>query len=161
MAVLAYSQVGYYFIFRNSQSQQKEAIKEKINSRLAEGELQIISFTDNQQKIYWEEEGKEFLLNGEMYDVVKSKTVNGKELLYCINDKKERELVDKYNSITKHNSSSDKKGKSNVDNSQNLFIFDIDDNRDQFAVSPVNRFGYFDSQLLENVMDHNSPPPKV
>ncbi len=92
---------------------QKEAIKEKILSQLKDEELEIISLNDNHKIIYWEEEGKEFLFKGEMYDVVKRKIINNEVVLYCIHDKKEKMLVDNYNLITEHNSSSEKKGKNN------------------------------------------------
>lgn len=101
IAVLAYSQIGYYFIMHYSQHVQKRVIQEEIYQQLKDEELEIISLTDNKQHINWEEEGKEFLLNGEMYDVVKTKTINGKLILYCINDKKEKSLIDKYNFVTK------------------------------------------------------------
>lgn len=145
---------------RHFQHEQKEAIKEKIFQNLKDEELQSISLSDN-QNIYWEEDGKEFLLNGEMYDVVKTKTVNGKVILYCINDKKEKALIDNYNLITKHNSSSDKKGKNNIDNSFNLFVYHDEKNNYVYFTRGSNNFPSFDFRLPENLMDNISPPPKA
>ena len=145
---------------RHFQHEQKEAIKEKIFQNLKDEELQSISLSDN-QNIYWEEDGKEFLLNGEMYDVVKTKTVNGKVILYCINDKKEKALIDNYNLITKHNSSSDKKGKNNIDNSFNLFVYHDEKNSDQYFILAANKFHSFVSHLTESIDDNISPPPKA
>ena len=161
IAVFAYGQVGYYIVMHHSQSVQKEVIKEKILSQLKEDELEIISVSDNHKQIYWEEEGKEFLFNGEMYDVVKRKIINGKVVLYCINDKKEKELVDNYNLITKHNSSSDKKGKNNIDNSFNLFVYHDEKNNYVYFTRGSNNFPSFDSRLPKNLMDNISPPPKA
>ncbi len=159
--VLAYSQVGYYFVSRHYQALQKEVIKEKILSQLKEEELKIISASDNHQQIYWEEEGKEFLFKGEMYDVVKTKIVNGKVMLYCINDKKERELVDNYNLITKHNSSSDKKGKNTIDNSFNLFVYQDEKTGESCVTYLPNNFSSINFNLPENLIDNISPPPKA
>ena len=145
---------------RHFQHEQKEAIKEKIFQNLKDEELQSISLSDN-QNIYWEEDGKEFLLNGEMYDVVKRKIINGKVVLYCINDKKEKELVDNYNLITKHNSSSDKNGKNNIDNSFNLFVYHDEKNSDQYFILAANKFYSFVSHLTESIDDNISPPPKA
>ena len=39
--------------------------------------------------VKWEEEGREFIHNDEMYDVVKIETSNGKSIYYCIKDGKE------------------------------------------------------------------------
>jgi hypothetical protein len=161
IAVFAYGQVGYYIVMHHSQSVQKEVIKEKILSQFKEDELEIISVSDNHKQIYWEEEGKEFSLNGQMYDVVKRVIVSGKVMLYCINDKKERQLVDDYNSITKHNSSSDKKGKNTIDNSFNLFVYYDEKNSDQYFILAANKFHSFVSHLTESIDDNISPPPKA
>ncbi|MGI8582792.1 MAG: hypothetical protein ACR2KX_11365 [Chitinophagaceae bacterium] len=160
IVALAYCQVGYYFAMRRSQSMQKDVIKQQIFSKLKDVELDIISPDDNQQ-IYWEDEGKEFLFKGQMYDVVKTKIINGKVVLYCLNDKKEKELIDNYNLITKHNSSSDKKGKNNVDNSINLFVYQDEKNYDQYYTIAKNNFPYYISHLTESLEDNISPPPKA
>ncbi|HUS00838.1 MAG TPA: hypothetical protein VMY77_03885 [Chitinophagaceae bacterium] len=159
ICILAYSQVGYYFVMRHHQHEQKEAVKEKIFRQLKDEEFQVISLADH-QNIYWEEDEREFLLNGEMYDVVKRTTINGKEVLYCINDKKEKALIDNYNLVTKHNSASDKKGKNAFDNSFNLFV-EIDNNSELNFGSPANIFYSFDSHLLECIANELSPPPKA
>lgn len=161
IAVLAYSQVGYYFIMRHSQYVHKKSIKHKIRSQLKDTELEVISLTDNYQNIDWLEEDKEFLFNGEMYDVVKRNTVDGKTLLYCINDKKEKALVEKYNSITKHNSTSGKKGKSTIDHPINLFVQEEEKNYSLLFTLLLNNFHSFDSRLRDNLMEKISPPPKA
>ena len=96
-----------------------------------------------------------------MYDVVKTKTVNGKVMLYCINDKKEKELVDNYNLVTKQNSSSDKKGKNTVDNTFNLFIYQAEKNDGLVAIRDSNKYYSIEPHLTEGVDDNTSPPPKA
>ena len=160
ISVLAYSQSGYYFVMHYFQSEQKEIIKEKIITQLNDEALQVITLTDDKE-IYWEEKGEEFLFKGEMYDVVKTKTVNGKVMLYCINDKKEKELVDNYNLVTKQNSSSDKKGKNSVDNSFNLFIYKAETNDGLVAIRDSNKYYSIEPHLTEGVDDNTSPPPKA
>ena len=160
IAVLAYSQVGYYFVLRYSQSVQKKSIKHKIRSQLKDADLEIISLTDNNENIVWLEEDKELLFKEEMYDVVRRKTVNGKTLLYCINDKKEKDLVEKYNLITKHNSSADKKGKHTVDHSVNLYLQQEESNSGLSFALLLNNYNSFDPHLPDNFMDKISPPPR-
>lgn len=62
-----------------------------INEKL----LEIIELDKNAAAIRWEEEGKEFTLNGSMYDVKRIEKKAGKTLLYCINDRKEELLIKK------------------------------------------------------------------
>ncbi len=146
---------------RNAQFSQKAAIKENIISQLKDEELKIISLAENYKNIYWEEEGKEFFFNGEMFDVVKRKEINGKEFLYCINDKKEKVLIDNYNLITKHNSSSDKKGGNNIDDAFNLFVSRDEKENDQHFILIINKFHSLVSYLSEGKDDTISPPPKA
>lgn len=159
--VLALSQFGYYLLMSDARFSQKEAIKEEIKRNLKDEELQIISFTENQQSITWEEEGKEFFFNNQMFDVVKIKTVNGKILLYCINDQKEKSLVDNCNTITKHNSSSDKKGKNNIDNTFNLFLSSEVKSDNSYFIFPLNSFSPFVAHLPKTLLNKISPPPKA
>ncbi len=160
ISVLAYSQVGYYFVMRHFQFSQKDVIKEKILNQIKEAELQVISFTDNKE-IFWEEKGKEFLFKGEMYDVVKTKRVNGKLMLYCIKDIKEKALIDNYNLVTKQNSSAEKKGKNLLDNSFDLFIYQVEQNGNLVATRDPNKFYFIVPHLTHGVDNNTSPPPKA
>lgn len=146
---------------RHSQALHKKSIKKQIRSKLSNAELEAISLTDNYHVIHWLKPEKEFLFNGEMYDVVRSKIENGKIVLYCINDKEEKALVDNYNLITKHNSSSDKKGKHTVDSPVKLFVKE-DENIFNLAFTLLhNSFHSYDSDLPDNITDKISPPPKA
>jgi hypothetical protein len=146
---------------RQAQSSQKKAIKEIIVGQLKDKELEQISLSDNKHKIFWEEEGKEFSLNGEMFDVVKKKVVNGKTILLCINDKIEQALLDKYNSITKHNSSSDKKAKIGLENSIQLFVYEYQNGEEQYFTSLFSNHSLFEFNLTKNVTAIFSPPPEA
>lgn len=126
LVMLAFSQIGYYFVMQQAQQEQKKYIKELLHKNVADELLTIIDFTTKKEKIYWEEEGKEFFYEGEMYDLVKTKNENEKTFFYCINDKKEKELINNYNAATKNNSSKDKKVKNNFDTSSSpLFLLEL------------------------------------
>lgn len=65
----------------------------KLLSALPESALDIVDATANKAHIEWEEEGREFFLHGQMYDVAYTKSMNGKTLIYCLNDTKEENLL--------------------------------------------------------------------
>ena len=46
------------------------------------------------EKIQWEEEGYEFYLNGNLHDVVKTKTIEGVNYYYAVNDEQENKLLE-------------------------------------------------------------------
>ena len=142
----------------HQQSEQKEIIREKILGQLKDSELEMIPI--NNQNINWEEEGKEFFLGEELYDVVRTKIVEGQKILYCINDKKERLLIDDYNLITKKNSSSDKKAKT-PGNNLNLFVYEDDLKNKLYQAYCKVGFAKLDAVLPHTVSDKISPPPKA
>ena len=145
---------------RDSQQDIKEAMHEKVLEQLKDPDVQIISLSSNQENISWEENGKEFSLNGQMYDVVKTVKENGQILLYCINDIKEKQLVDSYNEITKHNSSSGKKEKS-IDNLINLFVEVKGEENPISLLLGTNAFPSFITRLQYVTPKNYAPPPEV
>ena len=58
--------------------------------------FEVFISEEHGNNMQWKDDGKEFTLNGEMYDVAKVKKVNGKTVLYCVNDKKEKELLSNF-----------------------------------------------------------------
>lgn len=69
-------------------------IKNAVELRFALSDRSSIS------KIKWEDE-KEFTFNGELYDVIQQKNVNGELIIQCIRDKKETHLVNDYTKLSK------------------------------------------------------------
>ena len=57
-----------------------------------------------------------------MYDLVKSKIIDGKIIFYCINDQKENEIINKYIALIKNNSFKNKKGKASVKISNSPYV---------------------------------------
>lgn len=68
-------------------------MRRTLLANIPESELEIIS--DSHEPLQWEEHGKEFYYRGQMYDVVTMKVLHGKTFYYCINDTKEKQLLDK------------------------------------------------------------------
>ena len=110
ICALAFSQIGYYLYMRFTQEDLRKEMKARIRTLASEHDLVAIDLNDEISQIRWEEEGKEFSLSGEMYDVVKTKELGGRMILYCIKDKIEQGIINKYNDLTKNNSSAGKKG---------------------------------------------------
>jgi hypothetical protein len=92
---------GYYLYFKHLQHKIKEEIKHEIKNKLSDNELSVVIISsENKKQISWKEKDKEFSYNGEMYDIVKTKTLNNKTYYYCIKDTKEKNLIANY---TRHN----------------------------------------------------------
>jgi hypothetical protein len=100
---LLYGQLGYYISGRISQYQLKLAVKERIWNEAPDSCFEAVVLSGNEKNISWEEKGKEFSYKGLMYDVAKTKTINGKTILFCVNDKMEDQLLQQINDITRTN----------------------------------------------------------
>lgn len=53
------------------------------------------------KKIRWEENNKEFILDSQLYDIIKIKYINGKTLLICLNDKDETNVLNTFLKLNK------------------------------------------------------------
>jgi hypothetical protein len=88
--VFLYNIGGYYIWFKLEQIN----IKSEIQNTSEVKTLTLITVSlHGKSDIIWTEENKEFIYHGEMFDVVKVKTDNNSKYYYCINDKKEKQLI--------------------------------------------------------------------
>ena len=131
---------------------------------LPESSLEIIDADINKNNIEWEEEGKEFYLHGEMYDVARVKKINGKTLIYCLNDKKEEQVLQDLAKAVQSGSDQNNNGKPG----QHLIKFQLADlnilstEKTSVAINQPARqkhFGYTVA-IVSNNKEVNTPPPK-
>ena len=131
---------------------------------LPESSLEIIDADINKNNIEWEEEGKEFYLHGEMYDVARVKKINGKTLIYCLNDKKEEQVLQDLAKAVQSGSDQNANGKPGL----HLVKFQLADlnilstEKISVAVNQPARqkhFGYTVA-IVSNNKEVNTPPPK-
>jgi hypothetical protein len=142
LGVLFISQCGYYAYSIYQIFEAKEAAHEAILQQLPEDLLTTIAL-DNNTAIEWEEKGKEFKLNGEMYDVVRTSIENGKTYLHCFSDRNEDEILRQFQSVVKHT----------IDNSSNS-------NRDHRTVNVMMPDWVFEVQNIsvgKKLLDGTSP----
>ena len=161
LALLFFSQIGYRFVFLIQQHELKERAEAQLLSTINDDQFEQVNEDDNRGNIIWEEEGKEFSLNGQLYDVAKKQVVNGKTILYCLNDKKEEQLIGEM--IRKErsnadNTSSNKDGKHTIkfqlsdftEPAQNVSFTTIENNQ---------TYREFSSPVCWLIKKVNTPPP--
>lgn len=82
-----------YFVFKYRQSQIRKEIKKQIKNGVAEEDLFTFAVADiNTDHVEWIKPGKEFRMNGTMYDIVRMELMDGKSYYKCINDEQEGKL---------------------------------------------------------------------
>jgi hypothetical protein len=160
LVFLFISQVGCYFFYTFQQYRVKEDMERQLLSKIPESLL--VSFDAGQQgeKIKWIEKGREFSLNGVMYDVVRIKQNNGHNILYCLNDKKEKQLLDELAKSVERNHDNSKEGK----NIGKLIQAEVIFNNDEAIVClpPFTiHYSYYKINPITSFQEVNSPPPRV
>lgn len=91
---------GHYFIYKSVLKSHKKEFKTYIRSHFAKIEQIEISPSElyaNNKHLIWLDENKEVSLNGVMYDIVSIKNAGKKVILFVVNDKDEKELMNRYN----------------------------------------------------------------
>ena len=83
----------HFLLFNLKKKEIKRTVKEFIINNVPEKELISMTMTkDDLSKLDWKDR-KEFSLNNEMYDVLKSDTTNGNVKIIAYKDNKETELI--------------------------------------------------------------------
>jgi hypothetical protein len=159
LVLLFTAQAGYYFIYSVHQHFIKEEIEQQLLARIPESSLEIIVADQVENKIVWKEKGKEFSLDGVMYDIARVKRSHGKTLLYCINDKKERQLLDDLANAVRNNHNS-KQERNNVKCPISDFYF-VGAAQELNIVSKPSAYFYFNETPVTSFEDVNIQPPRI
>lgn len=156
------SQFGYYCFYAYQIYHAKQLAKEQLLQQIPDAALTKISTTD---KIYWEEEGKELRFNGQMFDVVREKTENGKAYLLCVSDEKEDGLFMELSDLIKVNTDANTTGKHSLNlKFQPIDIFCNTPNNfltEKVIAYSVPEFYEFESALHLTYKKVHFPPPKI
>ena len=160
LCVIFCSELGYYFYYNLQQIQIKRQVKKELLSSLPESSFVKIELDKNIQLIEWEEEGKEFYLDGQLYDVQKKVIQNGKTILYCLNDIKEQQLLKEMANATKPGCDKQKSKTALKITLDYCLIVTIDNN-----LVPLKElqpsFFYFNETALAAAKEITVPPPRV
>ena len=163
LLLLFFSQLGYQFIYAIRQADAKEEAKQKLLALIPEAALELIDAGANKNDIKWEEAGKEFYLHGQRFDIAKIKEVNGKTMLYCLNDKKEEQVLQDLSKSIQ--SASDQSANSKP--GQHLVKFQIADFildtqkiiTTTYQPARQKHVGYIVA-IANTIKEVNTPPPK-
>jgi hypothetical protein len=91
-------QYGQFFLFSVQQWQIRRSWEQRVLSTVPEAYLERI---EDNGTLAWEEKGQEFSLNGDMYDVVRTRTEQGKTVHFAVNDRKEGQLIKTFSRLFK------------------------------------------------------------
>jgi len=157
------SQVGYYLISSFQRSALKESMQEDLSSGNSDNKIQTIVLEENTTTIRWEEDGKEFYLDGKLYDVASIEKQGGRTLVHCVCDKDETQLA---TNVAKAVSSAN--DKANGKESKHIVKFQSPDftflpigKTDLSITTGATRYFDFDSAIDPSFSDVEITPPRA
>lgn len=164
-AIFIYNYFGYYFVFKVIQSGIKSKM-EKVSYEMADsGDLVKFAFLRSNNlkenpNFQWVHD-KEFIYEGEFYDIVKTGTRNDSIIYYCIHDNEETKLVDTFKDIH-NNNSDDKRAAKHYE--LKLFQKDYLTKKNSYPAPHINPiyFKYKNHISYESIItDTLTPPPQL
>jgi hypothetical protein len=157
--VFAYLQMGFYLHTLKLRAEARSEFKEKIKTSLISPDVDVFEWNAIKHNIRWEEEGEEFWLKGQLYDVLTQKTIDGKKYLYCLNDAKEEQVVEQQLKVISNSNSSDKNLKTLKFSLPDFLLFRSDEKQ----VATINNAKVFFKNVKELLQysSPTSPPPEA
>lgn len=158
LSIFLYNIGGYYLWFSILQNKIQNKIEEEIEAGLKSEDLTLIIVqAEKDQEICWIKPNREFRYKGDMYDVVKIKYVPGKKYYYCLNDKKEKQLIAGFNKTHNTKKESEKRLKRNFNYNSYIEHFTLTK-----RIYPIGlTFSAIENFYSSETIDINSPPPKL
>ena len=134
-------------------------MERELLAYIPDSSLEVFVAEEFGDKIVWEEENKEFSIEGVLYDVARIKKSDGKTFLYCINDKQEKQLLDGLAKAVNTNH-----GNKQEKNSIKSLLADLvcmNDDEPSIFLSVPSTYSRFNVILVSSFEEINIPPPKA
>jgi len=90
--------VVYFFRQREAKAEMQNFLRSMANRRSEIPGLLLFQEEDL-KRVRWEDDGKEFEMNEEMYDIIERRFEDGKSIIVCISDKNETALIKKFEKL--------------------------------------------------------------
>ena len=134
-------------------------MERELIAYIPESSLEVFVAEEFGDKIVWEEENKEFSIEGVLYDVARIKKSDGKTFLYCINDKQEKQLLDGLAKAV--NANHGNKQENNTIKSLLIDLVCMNDDEGPGIFSVSFTYSNFYADLISSFEEINIPPPKA
>ena len=134
-------------------------MERELLAYIPDSSLEVFVAEEFGNKLVWEEENKEFSIEGVLYDVARIKKSDGKTFLYCINDKQEKQLLDGLAKAV--NANHGNKQENNTIKSLLIDLVCMNDVEGPGIFSVPFTYSRFNVTLVSSFEEINIPPPKA
>ena len=135
-------------------------MERELLAHIPDSSLEIFVAEESGDRIVWEENNKEFSIDGVLYDVARIKKIHGKTFLYCINDKKEKQLLDSLSKAVNANHGN-KQEKNRIKSLLVDIVVCLNDQEEPGSFSVPSAYSFFNVNLVSSFEEINIPPPKA
>lgn len=164
IAVLLIVSAGYFPVNQLQQYHVRQQVKQKLKEGFPEKQLEIIMFSDA-ANVDWVKKGKEFWLNGKLYDVVRSER-DGNSIKYtCYDDTEEKALKIKLIRSSKKQSESKntpiRHGYNKLLDTLRQALANSTELPDFYSIDAVECYFEINQSLHHTYLEITSPPPDL
>ncbi len=159
--IFLFQAVGVFLLLKLRQQEIKQEIKMRIKAGVPESELTVFKFDDHQLATLKWVDDHEFILDGQMYDIVKT-SQDGDILVYhCLHDKQETIIFKNLNRMVADELGGGQNRNNNKHQISANWYFTDTESRLPHINPPVEEMntGYL-FRLHDQFIHQESPPPK-
>lgn len=104
LSLIAFNSFGYVIVHTRNKSDVKKFTEEYLNRNKSKEKLITLTFSINSvdkgtSRIIWKKENREFLFDGNMYDITETKIIEDSIYYTCYLDEKENEIEKSFNRL--------------------------------------------------------------
>jgi hypothetical protein len=154
-------QYGHLVVFVIGEIMIERDLETQIRLNIPDALLDRI---EDNNDLSWEEEGSEFTYQDKLYDVVRTKTEQGKKVYYALNDRKEKKLVDQFSRNMKpghDNADGTKSGKYSIKFQAALFTVPEQANEQWVPGEAEKKYFAMDPRIISNPKKIIPTPPRA
>lgn len=162
IVLLFLSQAGYYVYYAAQRNAARQEMKEQLETGIPQNALVQIVLEDNSLK--WVEPGREFYLDGKLFDVASVSKQGEKTLLNCVSDNKESDVMQGLAKFLKAGTDTNTDGKTSGHLLKFLLSDYIVQSHEKLFLSVQLtglRHAIYDAVIHSVVTEVNAPPPRA
>src|SRR5690606_5063648 len=167
LLIMLFNLAGISIIFTFQKARIRREMKSHIKKGVPRDNLHVITFSHSRARnIHWTRKNKEFILQGEMYDVVSSTRDSNYVHYYCLNDQEEKELFLQLDYLVQKKMKEDRRSGKNAGKilraMSNLVYLPTEDLASfETSALSVRYFDRFNASISSPYLEYITPPPRL
>ncbi|HEX8461372.1 MAG TPA: hypothetical protein VF623_08075 [Segetibacter sp.] len=160
LILITYLNIGGYLHLKVEKEIARYEMKERIIKDIPDSLLTVFELNELQNRLTWKEEGKEFWIGQDLYDIVKMSVINNKTYVFCINDENEEKVIEDYQKNVSKKSPQSNTAKNTTSFFSAVFLNEAVATISNIGLNNLTHFDTISTDILQQDKKILSPPPK-